>query len=183
MMRKVFFALFLALSILPVAALADDPNPPGPPTAAQRQAMFKTLQTFHDHEGQLMRQLRTQVLSALTRAHRNGVASLIGQLAISSNPDPRAAAHQLDSMLSQSEQQAILSAHSSFREQSRTLQDQLRSQMQSQMPNGPFHDHMGGPTGEHKSSHQPDAGMIVLHTLSQFEPMDHPGEGGLPHGP
>ncbi len=182
-MKKVFLALFLALNMLPVAALADDPNPPGAPTAAQRQAMSDTFKTFREREGQLMHQFRSQVLSALTSAHRNEVASLVGQLAISNNPDPRAAAHQLDSMLSQSEQQAILSAHSSFREQSKTLHDQLRSQMQSQMPNGPFHDRMGGPMSAHTSSHQPDAGMIVLHTLSHFEPMDHPGGGGPPHGP
>ncbi|MBV8148975.1 MAG: hypothetical protein JO092_07775 [Candidatus Eremiobacteraeota bacterium] len=171
-MKKVFLALFLALTMIPVAAFADDASPFGAPpslTPAQQQA----FETFRRREDELHQQFRSQVLAALSADHRNAVANLIGQLAISSNPDPRAAISQIDSLLSQGEQQAILSAHNTFRQQAKALHEQLRSQMRGQVHGMPYSQNRPGMM--QKPEHQPDAGEIVLHTLAHFEPMEMHG--------
>jgi hypothetical protein len=183
-MKKVFLALFLALTTLPVAALADDYGPAGAPAAmtpAQRQMMSTIFRSFGQREEQLHQQFRSQILSAISSEHRSAVANLIGQLAMSSNPDPRAAAQQIDSLLSQSEQQAILSAHNSFRQQSKALHEQLRRQLQSEMGHGtPGHQNGPGMMQQRQPSHQPDAGEIVLHALAHFEPMEMDHHWGGP---
>ncbi len=182
-MNRRFLTLALALSVLPVAALADDPPgaPPSPPTTEQRQQLFKTIRSFGQQEEQLQQQMRTQVLNALSAAHRQAVANLIGQLAIAQNPDPSAAAQRLDSMLSSSERQAILSAHASFVSQSKTLHDQMRAQIQSELPadaqsrwmNGHHHAQM-------PSQRTPDAGTLLLAALA---PHPHGMMGMFMHGP
>lgn len=174
LMRKVLLALSLALTFLPVAALADDANPPGPPavTPQQRQAMFNTFETFRRQEDQLHQQMRAQILGSLSAAHRTAVADLIGRLAITANPDPAAAAKQLDAILSQREQQQILAAHNAFRERSKTLHEQMRAQLEKQLPAGgpgPFGgEHTGGPMGMQgqRPSASFDAGTVLLMSLS-----------------
>ncbi|MBV8654672.1 MAG: hypothetical protein JO160_01425 [Candidatus Eremiobacteraeota bacterium] len=176
-MRNVIVALSLALSLMPVAALADDQGPPGAPTDAQRQAMYQTFQTFHQKEEQLQRQFRAQVLGTLSPVHRSAVANVIGQLAISSNPNEQTAAAQIDALLSAGERQQIVNAHNAFRTQSKALHEQFKAAMKSEMP-----DHPMGPMGSHGGmmpmNHpqmQPDAGRIVLHVLG------HSGEGESMH--
>jgi hypothetical protein len=180
-MKKVFLALFLALSMVSVAALADDWTPGGPAlTPAQRQELSTTLRSFGQREEQLNKQFRSQILSAISPDHLKAVADLVGQMAVSSNPDPRAAAQQIDSLLSQSEQQAILSAHNTFREQSKALHEQLRRQLVSERIPGAS-SHNNGPMQMRRPSEQPDAGTVVLHTLGHFGmEMGHHGWGGPP---
>ncbi len=89
-MNKGFLALVLALSILPVAAIAQSaPSSDAPPamTDQQRQAMFTEFKAIHTQAEALHKQYRAQVLNSLTPIHRQTVANLIGQLAISANPD------------------------------------------------------------------------------------------------
>jgi hypothetical protein len=174
-MKNVFVALSLALALIPVSALADDQASPGAPalSPAQRQQMFQTFRAFHQREEQLHQQFRAQLLGTLTAAHRAAVANAIGQLAVASNPDPQRAAAQLDSLLSQSEKEQILSAHNTFRTQAKALHDQMKSQMHDEMPAGP--PPMGHPDGGemHGSQMQPDAGQILLHVLSHVGGDDH----------
>src|SRR5579864_7251626 len=121
-MKQLALALAVGLLALPLAALADDNPPPASTTTtpaaaltpAQRQAISKTVQTFRDKERQMHQQLRAQILGALSPEHRTAVAGAIGEMVIAENPDPAATAKQIDGLLSSSEQQAILSAHTSF---------------------------------------------------------------------
>ncbi|HKE37199.1 MAG TPA: hypothetical protein VKB39_07200 [Candidatus Baltobacteraceae bacterium] len=166
-MKNVIVALSLALSLVPVSAMAQN-TAAGvrSVTPAQRQAMFQQFQAFHQREEQLHQQFRAQILGSLSVDQRNSAANVIGQLAVSTNPDPKAAAAQLDSMLSQGQKQQILNAHNTFRAQSKTLHEQMFRQMRNEMPGG-------GPMGEHPGMKdmmqhqemQPDAGMILLHVL------------------
>ena len=184
-MKTVFFALSLALTMLPVAALADTtpPGAPPAPTAAQRQAMFQTFRAFGQKEGQLHQQMRSQMLSSLTPAHRTAVANAIGQLAISTNPNPQTAAKQLDALLSQSERQRILSSFSSFRSQSKTLHEQLKTQMRSEMPaGGPPHEHPMMQRLNHPARTL-DAGTILLKVLGRTEPFEMGHHFGFMGGP
>jgi hypothetical protein len=199
-MKNAVLALSLAMALSPLAAMADDTTPVAPPapprmSQTQRQAMFKTLQAFRQKEDALHQQLRSQVLSSLSAAHRTAVAGVIGQLAISASPDPSAAAKQLDAVLSQSEQQHILAAHTAFAAQSKALHDQLRAQMRSAMP-------AGGPAGDmhgagamqgsaRMAGHAPatfDAGTLLLMILGKHEGMKgmmghHFGAPGGPPAP
>jgi hypothetical protein len=183
-MNRSFLALALALSVFPVAAIADDTNAPAPPTAAQRQAMFQTFQRFGQQEEQLRQQLRWQVLSSLTPVHRRAVGALIGELAIEPSPDPNATAKRIDAMLLGGEQSRILAAHQSFAAQSKTLRDQLRAAIQSQLPAGAqqrFGQHWQGKGGPQQSGNRPvDAGTLVLAILS---PNSHGMMMGFHGGP
>jgi hypothetical protein len=181
-MNKSLLALALALSVLPTAALAQDSNAPASPTPEQRQAMRQMWQQFAQREEQLHEQMRAQILSSLTPVHRREVAATIGQLAIAANPDPQAAAKQLDAMLSPGERQRILAAHESFKSQSMQLHEQMRSQMQNAMPPGhpDFMGHgpmNGGPMATNAMMRQPtDAGTVLLMALSPHPMMEmHPG--------
>jgi hypothetical protein len=178
-MHKGFIALGLALSILPVAALADDTSgppgpPPSPPTAAQRQAMLQTFTKFRQQEEHLHAQMRTQMLASLTATHRAAIANLIGQLAISTNPQPETVARQIDALLSQGEQQRILAAHASYRQQTEALHQQMRAQLASEFPAmaqraAKMRDDHGQMSGQWSENHQEhnDAGSVLLRTLAR----------------
>jgi hypothetical protein len=177
-MHKGFIALGLALSILPVAALADDTSgppgpPPSPPTAAQRQAMFQTFRNFGQQEERLHQQARTQMLASITPAHRQAIANLIGQLAISANPQPETTARQIDALLSQSEQQRILATDASFRQQTKALHEQMRTQLENEFPEMAQHgDKMHGAVVKDWSEHHnDDAGSVLMRTLAPHHGM------------
>jgi hypothetical protein len=164
-MNRSFVALALALSVLPTAALAQDTGAPTTPTDQQRQAMHQTFERFAQQEEQLHQQMRWQILTTLSSVHRRAVAATIGELAIAANPDPQAAAKRLDQMLSPAEQQRILAAHEAFQQQSRQLHEQMRSELQSEMPAG--HAPMNGRSQNGGMAHrQLDAGTILLSALS-----------------
>jgi hypothetical protein len=184
-MNKNLLALALALSVTPVAALAQDAGAPTQPTAEQWQSMHQAMQQFAQQEDQLRDQMRAQILSTLTPVHRRAIAAEIGNLVISPNPDPDATAKRIDTILSPGEQQRIIQAHATFEAQSRQLHEQMKAQMQSQMPAGhpEMRNHMMSASMQ---AQMRDAGWIVLHALPPHEPgtMGHmPGMGGPPSGP
>lgn len=182
-MKNVFVALSLALTLIPVSAMAQTtPSGVRSITPAQRQAMYQQFQQFHQREEQLHQQFRAQILGTLSADQRNSAANVIGQLAIASSPDPNAAAAQLDSMLSQGQKQQILNAGNTFHTQSKALREQMFRQMRNSMPGGaPMsgHPEMEGMQKMH-SQMQPDAGMILLHVLNGFGG-EHHMMGGPPH--
>ncbi len=179
-MNKSILALVLALGVAPLAALAQDTNAPAAPTADQQQAMRQTFEQFGQQEKQLHQQMRSQILSSLSPVHLRAVAATIGDLAIEQSPDPQAAAKRLDQILSPAERQRILAAHSSFSQQSRQLDEQMRTQLQSEMPAGHANWMDHGPNGAMSQRMQSDAGTVLLMVLSP-----HPMVGmmGMAHGP
>jgi len=171
-MNRSFLALALALSVIPIAARADDAAPPQL-TPQQRQAMQQTFQRFGAQEEQLHQQMRMQILSTLTPVQRRSVAATIGELAIEPNPDPVAAAKRLDAILSPGARQRILATHSSFESQSRQIHEQMRNELRSEMPadmqsrfaNREKDEHEAGPS-------QLDAGTVLLHVLLPHHMME-----------
>ena len=109
-MKKSFFPLALALSILPATALGQNAGAPPQMTDQQKQAIHATFERYGAQEMQLHQQLRYQILSALTAVHRRELASVIGALAIDPNPDVQAAATRIDRALLPYERQRILAA-------------------------------------------------------------------------
>jgi hypothetical protein len=200
-MHKALLALGLALSILPVAALADDTSgppgpPPSPPTQAQRQAIEQTVHTFAQQEDRLHQQTRAQMLASITPAHRAAIANLIGQMAVSTNPQPETLARQIDTLLSQGEQQRILSADASYLQQSKALHEQMRAQVEKDFPAmaqraGNMHHDTVDRWSDHRAN---DAGSVLLRTLAPHHDMmigmhgpgfmmQIHGEGGPPPQP
>ena len=168
-------ALFLALAIAaaPVSALADDQGgpPAAPPqlTQSQRDALGAAMKSYRDKSMALHQQARTQILGALTPANKTLLGSVVSQLAVAPQPDPRAAASQLDAALSQNEKQSILTAAASLHDGEKALRDQMRAQMASVMPAMPPRPARsgGGPgdrQGREHEAHTPDAGFILLMT-------------------
>lgn len=168
-MKRSLLALALAVGMMPMAALAQDTNAPAAPTDQQRQAMHQTFERFAQQEMQLHQQMRSQILASLSPVHLRAVAATIGNLAVEENPDPQAAAKRLDLILSGSERQRVMAAHDAFKTQSMALHQQMRTELQNEMPAG--HPAMD----QHKGmmQHGPaDAGTILLSALSPRPMMD-----------
>lgn len=167
-MNKKALTLGLALSIFPLGALAQETNASPAPTPDQRQAMHQTLQRFVQQEEQLHQQMRWQILSTLSPVHRRVVAATIGELAIAQSPDVAGTARRLDQMLSPGERQRIIMAHSSFAAQSRQLHEQMRTELQSEMPAGHpgFMSSHGSQNGTMPTHPQLDAGTLLLMALT-----------------
>lgn len=178
------------VSVIPIAAAADDNNGPPQLTPTQRQALHQTFERFAAQEEQLHLQMRAQILNSLTPIHRRAVGATIGDLAIAADPDPDAAAKRLDMILSPGERQRLLTAHTSFYQESRQLHDQMRDELRSEMPadaHPPSRNHDGD---NRMANMRPDAGAVLLGVLSPHPHMmgmgDRHGfmmpmEGAPPH--
>ena len=152
-MRKllVLFALLASVPVL-VFAQAQPPGPgpsdmpwPRPDSGAMRQTM--------QQQKALHKQFRAKVLAAITPAHRNLLASLVGQLAIAASPDPQAAIKKLDAALSSGEKQAILNVAQSFHEQMIAKFRAANPNMPSPRPR---------PSGQERMHRTPDAGALLF---------------------
>ncbi len=178
-------ALILALALAPAPAFAQagpppdvaampSPNPQALAAMQQSRAQLEALRT----------QTRTRLLTTLTPAHRAMFANVIGQLALSIQPNATAAATQLDAVLSPAEKQSVLAIEAAQRANAKAIMDQTRAafeagltadqrarmdQHRAQM-DAARQSHAGGMT------RTPDAGMILLRTLGNIGPaFGHPG--------
>lgn len=173
-MKRNIFLLAFALGVLPVTGLAQSTNAQPQLTDQQKQAMRATFERYRAQEEQLHQQMRYQILATLTLVHRRELASLIGELAIEPDPNVQDAAARVDRALLSSERQRILSAHQAFETQSRQLHEQMRTELQSDLPAHPGGDN--GPRNGSAPRHQFTAGMIVLMALTPRPRMG--GHGG-----
>lgn len=151
-MKNLLLALLAIAAIsLPVATRAGGnvfySTSNGQPSP-QMQAAFQIMEQSRVQLEQLHAQARAAMLTALSPAHRNLLAQVFGQLAISANPDLNAAARTLDASLSQSEGRSILSISSSLESQTRQIMEAAHQQIMNVNPKGTsgMHDpQMGGP--------------------------------------
>jgi len=177
-MNKRFLALTLALSVIPIAAAADDDSTAPQLTPAQRQAIHQTFERFAGQEQQLHLQMRGQILSSLTPVHLRAVGATIGDLAIAPNPDPAAAAKRIDMILSPGERQRVLATLSSFLQQSRQLHDQMRNELNGELPAGAHPPSMDRDKEHAMTNMRLDAGTVLLAALSIRPHMMGMGEHG-----
>jgi hypothetical protein len=151
-MKRLLFALALALAVPAIGLAQQDPGSPNP---AMRQQMHANMQQMEN----LHKQFRAAVLGALTPAHKQLYASVVGSLAIAASPDPRAAAKQLDAALSANEKTAILDAQKQFFTQMKSLRAQMMANHPWPKPSGsPWPKRSHGP----RKPHTPDAGEVLL---------------------
>ena len=151
-MKRLFLALALVLAVPAMAGAQQASGSPGPAMRQQFRADKQQMMKLHQ-------QFRTQVLGALTPAHKQLYATVVGNLAIAASPDPRAAAKQLDAALSASEKTAILSANAQF-------MTAMKSMWQQMMANHPWPKPSGSPRpkrgGGPRKPHTPDAGEVLI---------------------
>ncbi len=141
-MNRLLAAFSVAAFMAPGLALAQTASPPPQmprtvrPAPDQGHMMMQHMQMMQLQlqMSQLHRQAKTQMLAALSPAHRTLLETMIGQLALSEHPDRRAAAAKLDAVLSPSERAAILKIHADTAVRAGTLQDNAHRQMLSSMP-------------------------------------------------
>jgi Spy/CpxP family protein refolding chaperone len=175
--------LTLAFLLAPVAVFAQDAPPPGPPPAAGAPGPQRFAEMRQDRQQieQLHAQARTQMLAALSPAHRAALANIVGQLAVSPNPDPRAAAQQLDALLSTGEKQSILNIETQAHAQMRTLMQAARARMEASLTPDQRAQMDSRATQRqdrpHEANRQPDAGRALLMTAIHAGPPEgmHPG--------
>lgn len=147
-------------------AIAQEPPPPGAPMPTPNPQMRQQMESMRKQMDQIHTQERSQMLGALTPAHRQLLATIAGQLATSTSPDYQGAAQRLDAALSSSEKQTILSASQSARDKMREQMQNMRQQMDQQMGGPPrrgggpmMMQAGGGPEGARRT---PTAGDILL---------------------
>jgi hypothetical protein len=183
-MKRAVATLSLALLVVPALALADDGPPPPAPAGAQNTQIRSQLHQLRTQMEQMHMQARAQMLSALSPAHRQLLANIAGQLAISPNPDREAAARQLNAALGSGEQQSIVRIHENLRTQTKALMQNVRAEMEAANPNGPGAQQH--PTGMAPNMQRPpqDAGHILLGMSAMggmhggMDMMRGPGPGG-----
>ena len=200
-MKALIAALSLGFLLSPALVMADDATAPAgappPPSPAMRQAMEQARSQML----QMNLQARQQMLASLTPAHRAAFANIVGQLAISPNPNLPAAAQQIDRLLTQAEGQAILRTHTSLRTQQKAMMDQMRAQFEASLTPEQLAQMQARRTAmeanrppmdqarqQSAAARTPDPGRILLESaLGRGEGhgymMHGPGPGGPPPAP
>jgi hypothetical protein len=137
MIRTVLATLALALS--PALAAAQEtpaaaglPDAPGA-MAAPDPARLEAMRAAREQVASMHKQARLQMLAALTPQHRAQLATVIGQFAVSANPDPAALAKTIDAMLSRNEAQGVVDIAASERVNERGVMEAVRSQMEASL--------------------------------------------------
>ena len=163
-MRRIGFALILAGLAMPAVAFADDQTAAVPPPAQmqQRAAQFEQV---HQQLATLHKQARAQMLAALTPAHKQLLAQVAGELAISPDPDMAGAVRKLDAALSRSESESILRTQEQFRTQARAIMEQMRSAAEKSMTPEQAQQmaqHHAAMQSMERNERQPTAGELLL---------------------
>ena len=123
--------------------------------------------------------LKAKMFGSLSAAHRAFVASVIGNLAISSKPNVKAAIAQIDAQLTTSEKTAIVNAHATAMKQMATLGKQLRGEMHAQWQTSNASPRPMAAQHHMRRMHKPrtpDAGAFLLQAARPH------GSGMMMHG-
>lgn len=182
-------ALVATTSVPVFAQEGPPPGPMGPPPGAAAPAspspqQIAAMQQFRSRMEQIHLQAREQMLASLTPAHRAAVANVIGQSAVSANPNPDAVASQIDAILSQGEKNGVLSAESNARASSRSLMESMHAQMEANAPADvrarmQQRDASRGPDKNRTAERTPDAGRSLLRLAEFGHGAEPPGPGGF----
>jgi hypothetical protein len=146
----------------------------------QQQAALRQLRVQFQ---QSRLQTRARLLTALTQAHRTAVANIVGQLALTVNPNPRAAAQALDAVLTAGEKQSILNIAAADKANTQALRQQQKVVFEATLTAAERAQatQREAQRQAYRLSHPrptyvPDPGAIVLRTLSLG-----PGARGVSH--
>jgi hypothetical protein len=189
----------LALVLAPVIGSAQDAPPPGPPPdgamSAPNPQRMAAMRQVREQMMQLRTQTRTEMLAALTPQHRTAIANVLGEAAVSPNPDPRVVAQRIDSLLSRSEAQNVVNLAASERANARSMMESARAQFVASLPpdeQAKMKDReaaMAARPRPERDERTPDPGRELLRTMLGFDSPSPrgfgvPGPGGPgPGGP
>jgi hypothetical protein len=185
-MKRSIIIFCLALAAGPAPVFAQQTAPPdGPPPAfaSPNPQMIAAMRQSRVQMQQLRQQVRSRMLASLTPAHRTAFANLVSQLALSVEPNPRAAATQLDAILAPAEKQSVLTLAAAERTSMEAIMQQTRAAVEATLSAdqrarmAQREAKMEAFRSSHpRAAHAADPGMILLRTLASFGP-EH-GFGG-----
>jgi hypothetical protein len=95
-----------------------------PADLTQLKALGAKMRAAAAKQRALMEGSRAKLFASVTPAHRKLVAQIIGELAMSAKPDARAAAKQIDAVLSSPEKKAVIAVNVAARAQMAGLRKQ-----------------------------------------------------------
>jgi hypothetical protein len=168
--------LAIALSSVPLGAMAAEPPAPCNPTmvGGRFNGPPPAMAQMHAQIHQLTVGMRIALLQALSAQHRAMLAQTIGNLAISTDPDYDAAAKAIDTALSAQEAQSVVRITMQFHQQMGAL---MRAHMPPMpaMPPG-----ASGASGQVRTqdrffvdgAHELDAGHALLMLGSEGRMME-----------
>jgi|GEM_PF-2790838 len=169
-MKNLIPAAMLAIALaLPVGAIAGEL--PAPPlmlgedaqalhlTAQQQQQINSVWSAAHARLRQLHVDGRAQILGSLSQQQRTLLAQVVGNLAISPNPNEDAAAQQIQSSLTPQQSQRIVALHTSLMQQAMNILHSAKTQADSYLT--------------------PDQRQKVQQEMSLHGPHEHMGPGGM----
>ena len=99
--------------------------------AAPNTAQIVAMRHVHAAAAAERVHTRSRLLAALTPAHRTAVANIIGRLAVTADPDRRAAAASLDAVLTPTEKQSVVSIATAERSNMHALMQRARATFES----------------------------------------------------
>lgn len=203
--KAAFLSVALLLGAPMMAGAQTSPAPPPLPAPSDggrhfdmqlSPAQLTTMRKFHEQATALRKQSRAQIFGALTPAHRQFLATQIGQLAIADNPDAKGTAARIDATLSAGEKNRVIAAEQSYRSKMESLMTQLHQQMIAQLPadqQAQAQSRMSQmiARANQRPKRTPDAGRILLGAAYGFGPrmmaFGHMrgmhGPGGMRQGP
>ena len=156
-MKRIVFALALALGVAPLVAAAQGAPGGGPPP--EMRAKME----------QMRGDAKTASYNALSGDHRMKVQAIVDKFNSGSLADPRDAASQIDAILAPDETKAVLTQRQSMREAMRAAFAQNGGSAGAGGQNGPGGQARGGegPSGQagsmqHHDGGQADAGRFLL---------------------
>jgi hypothetical protein len=100
---------------------------------APNPQMLQAMRATHAQMRQMELQTRTQMLASLSAAHRAQIAALVGQFAVSPNPDRATLEKQIDAVISRGEAQSIVNVSAAERTSARNLMASARAQFESSL--------------------------------------------------
>lgn len=169
-MKNLIPAAMLAIALaLPVGAIAGELPAPPPMLGEEAQALHLTAQqqqqinsvwsAAHSRLSQLHVDGRAQILGSLSQQQRTLLAQVVGNLAISPNPNEAAAAQQIQNALTPQQSQRIVALHTSLMQQAMNILHSAKTQADSYLT--------------------PDQRQKVQQEMSLHGPHEHMGPGGM----
>lgn len=173
MNRTAIIASALLAASMPFAALAQG-VPQASPAAAERPGLTDDMRAKVDAARTTA---RDAALAALSPAHRASVQSIVAAVTAGTTTDVRAAATQIDALLTADESAAVLAQNAKLRDTLRTLVPQRPDGPPPGAPRerGPN----GMSDGAGAAAHPPSAGLTLLRLSLSREVMRlrRPAEG------
>jgi len=92
------------------------------------------MRQAREQSAAMHRQARLQMLGSISAQHRSQLATLVGQYAVSANPDREVLARQIDTLLSRNEAQSVVNVAATERTNGRAMMEAMHQRIEASLP-------------------------------------------------